>query len=90
MIKSFASKALRRFAEKGDASKLPVQRADRVRRILAILDAAKGPRDLDHPGLMFHALQGQKRFSVRVTANYRITFAWQGTDAVDVDLEDYH
>lgn len=90
MIKSFASKALRRFAEKGDASKLPVQQTDRGRRILAILDVAKSARDLDQPGLMFHALQGQKRFSVRVTGNYRITFGWQGTDAVDVDLEDYH
>jgi proteic killer suppression protein len=90
VIRSFASKALRQFAEKGDPRKLPVPQVDRVRRILALLDAAKTPRDLDLPGLMFHTLQGLKRYSVRLTANYRITWGWEGTDAVNVDLEDYH
>ena len=90
VIRSFASKALRRFAERGDASKPPVQQVDRVRRILIMLDVAKSPRDLDQPGLMFHVLQGRKRYSIRVTGNYRITFAWQETDAIEVDLEDYH
>ena len=89
MIRSFRSKALRLFAETGTGRKLPVRQADRVRRILALLDAAKQPRELDQPGLVFHALHGG-RFSVRVTGNYRITWAWQGNDAVDVDLEDYH
>lgn len=44
------------------------------------------------PGLFFHALKGQEkgRYAVRVTGNYRLTFAWDGDDAVDVDLEDYH
>jgi proteic killer suppression protein len=42
-------------------------------------------------GFHFHSLQGiPKRWSVRVTANYQITFGWSGTIAVDVDLEDYH
>lgn len=89
MIKSFRSKALRRFAEKGDASKLPVQNADRIRRILALLDVVKLPGDMNVPGYFFHSLHGG-RYSVRVTGNYRITFGWDGTDAIDVDLEDYH
>jgi plasmid maintenance system killer protein len=28
--------------------------------------------------------------AVSVSANWRITFAWQDLDAVDVDFEDYH
>ncbi|WP_367273864.1 hypothetical protein [Niveispirillum sp.] len=24
------------------------------------------------------------------TGNYRLTFGWDGVDAVDLDLEDYH
>ena len=28
--------------------------------------------------------------SVRITANWRITFEWDGEDAVRVDHEDYH
>lgn len=30
------------------------------------------------------------RYSVRVTGNWRLTFAWEDGDAVAVDLEDYH
>jgi len=42
-------------------------------------------------GFRFHGLSGKpKRYSVRMSANYRITFGWDGDDAVDVDLEDYH
>ena len=90
MIRSFRSKGLRRYAEKGDASRLSVQNAERVRRILARLDTAIAPGDLDLPGLFFHPLKGIARYSVRVTGNWRITFGWDGKDAVEVDLEDYH
>jgi proteic killer suppression protein len=90
MIRSFRGKPLRRFAERGDASKLSVKNADRVRLILDRLDAAKAPADMNVPGLYFHALMGVERYSVRVTGNWRITFAWEGADAIDVDLEDYH
>ena len=90
MIRSFRSKALRHFAERGDARKLGVQNHDRVRQILALLDAATGPRDMDQPGLHCHQLKQSLRWSVRATGNWRITFAFLGKDAVDVDLEDYH
>ena len=92
MIKSFRSKALRNFAAKGDASKLSVQNSDRVARILSLLDAATAPDQLNIPGLKFHMLKGKDkgRYSVWATGNYRVTFAWEGEDAVDVDLEDYH
>jgi len=42
-------------------------------------------------GFRFHRLQGNpKRWSVWVTANYRITFGWSGDEALAVDFEDYH
>lgn len=90
MIKSYRNKTLRRFAEKGDARKLPLQNADRVRRILAILDAAKTIKDIDQPGMVLHLLHQSDRYSMRVTGNWRITFRWTGAHAEDVDLEDYH
>ena len=76
MIGSFRSKALRRFA-------------DKVRRLLALLDAAKHARDLDKPGLFFHSLQSQARYSVRGTGNYRLTWRFEEPDAFDVDLDDH-
>lgn len=90
MIRSFRNKGLRRFAEKGDASKLSVENADRVRRILARLDVATKPEEMNLPGYYFHVLKSDGRYSVRVTGNWRLTFAWEDDDALDVDLEDYH
>ena len=92
MIQSFRSKALQRFADKGDASKLSVQNVDRVRRMLAFLDGARRPEEINIVGYHFHQLAGDQagRYSVRVTGNWRVTFGWNGDDAVDVDLEDYH
>lgn len=44
------------------------------------------------PGFKFHSLSGDQkgRFAVTVDANWRITFGWDGADAVEVDYEDYH
>lgn len=92
MIRSFRSKGLAQFAATGNAAKLSVQNSARVRRLLAALDVAESPDQLDLPGLHFHALGGDQkgRFSLRVTGNWRLTFGFEGPDAVDVDLEDYH
>ena len=89
MIRSFRSKALRLFAETGDARKLSVPNAGRVRRILNELDIAKAPAEMGLPGYRFHALKGEGTFAVDASGNWRITFGWDGKDAVDVDLEDY-
>ncbi len=92
MIRSFRHKGLKRFAGTGNPSGLSVPNAERVRHILIRLDAAKEAAEMDIPGMRFHALSGadKGRYSVRATGNYRITFAWDGEDAIQVDLEDYH
>jgi proteic killer suppression protein len=60
-------------------------------RILQLLEVADQPVDMNVTGFRFHGLQGQpKRWSVRVSGNYRITFGWSGENAVDIDFEDYH
>lgn len=90
MIKSIRSKSLAPFWSRGAGRKLPVENHDRVRRILLALDAAARPEDMNLPGYRFHGLHGNpRRWSVWVSGNFRITWAWdQG--AVDVDIEDYH
>lgn len=92
MIRSFRSKALKRLAEQGDASKLNVPNVRRVETILARLDSAMMPEDLNLPGYRFHGLKGKDkgRYAVDASGNWRITFAWDGRNAIDVDLEDYH
>lgn len=92
MIKSFTDKGLQLFWEKGSTRRLAVQNPKRIKMILDALDAATQPRDMDLPGLMLHNLAPSQpsRYTVRVSGNYRITFAFEKGEPVDVDLEDYH
>lgn len=92
MIGSFRSTALRNLWEKNDPTGVSPNARVRIARILSVLESAEGIRDLDVPGFRFHALKGYepRRYSMRVTANWRITFAWQDGVASAVDLEDYH
>lgn len=92
MIRTYRSKALRRFVEQGDASKLSVPNIGRIERIVIALDSARLPEDMNIPGLRFHGLKGKDkgRYAVDASGNWRVTFGWDGEDAVDVDLEDYH
>jgi proteic killer suppression protein len=90
VIRSFRAKALKAFFETGDRSGLSVPNAARVRRMLLVLDAASEPQQANVPGYFFHALRGERRWSIRVTGNWRITFGWDADNAIDVELEDYH
>ena len=92
MIKSFRDKGLERFASKGDRSKLSVPNLARVERILQALDTAALPEQMNVPGWRFHGLSGKAkgRYAVDASGNWRVTFGWDGQDAIDVDLEDYH
>ena len=92
MIRSFRSKALRLFAETGDGRRLSVPNIGRVRRILNELEIARAPEDMNLPGYRFHALKGDRKgtFAIDASGNWRITFRWDGEDAVDLNLEDYH
>lgn len=92
MIVSFRSRALQRFWERSEVRRLPQRFVPRIAMILDRLDTATTPGQMDAPGLGFHALRGDMkgRFSVFVTANWRITCNWSDEGAVDVDLEDYH
>jgi len=92
MIRNFRHKGLRRFFQSSDRRGIPPESADRIRRLLDRLEAAKVPEDMDLPGYYFHALKGDRKgtFSVRVTANLRLTFGLDAEGAKDVDLEDYH
>ncbi len=50
------------------------------------------PDDMDVPGWKLHSLRGglEDHWSVWVNGNWRLTFAFEGDDAVLVDYQDYH
>ena len=66
--------------------------AERLRLVLGRLAVAVSAHDMDLPGLRLHPLKGRLkgRWSVTVSGNWRVTFAFSGKDAVQVDYEDYH
>ncbi len=92
MILSFKHKGLQRFFSKGDHRGIPAQFAPRFERMLDRLDASVNPADMDLPGYRFHPLKVGRvgEYAVSVSGNWRLTFTFQGEDAMDVDLEDYH
>jgi toxin HigB-1 len=65
---------------------------DTIQRILMLLDAASSPKDLDLPRYRLHSLKGDRKefWSVTVSANWRVVFRFEGGNAVDVELIDYH
>ena len=88
----FRHGGLRRYWERGDASRLNPDHVARINRLLDDLAAASRPEQLGLPGLRLHQLTGGRRgtWSVRVSGNWRLTFRFVGGEAVDIDLEDYH
>jgi proteic killer suppression protein len=92
MIRSFKHKGLARFFETGSKAGIQAQHAERLRLILAQLNAATAPDDMGLPGLRLHPLRGDRKgtWSVWVSGNWRVTFKFAGKDAEIVDYEDYH
>lgn len=92
MIKSFRNKALKRYWEKSDTSGVRPEWVRKVKLLLDALNRAKAPTDMWFPGSGFHALSGDLagRFALLLSRNWRMTFGWEGQDAIDVDMEDYH
>jgi toxin HigB-1 len=92
MIRSFRHKGLAKFFTKGSRAGVQAAHAERLRLILAALNAAVAPSDMGLPGLRLHPLKGGRSgtWSVTVSGNWRITFRFSGKDAIDVDYEDYH
>jgi toxin HigB-1 len=90
-LRRIKSPALKRFA-RGDTRRVNPQWHSKVRRILAALNVAVHPSELDMPGFGFHALTGDRKgaYSVWVTGNWRVTFEWDDNGPFAVDLEDYH
>jgi toxin HigB-1 len=92
MILSFKHKGLEVFFVTGSKRGISPEHADKIERILDRLDASISPSDMNLPGYRLHELKGQDAgtWSVTVTANWRITFKFEGQNASSVDYQDYH
>lgn len=80
------------FYETGSKAGIQAKHTDRIRLILARLNASHEPRDMNLPGLRLHSLSGEYQgyWAVDVSGNWRIVFRFEGQDVIDVDYLDYH
>ena len=92
MIRTFKHAGLKRYFDTGKAKGIPADMAKRIQVRLNVLNRARELHDLKLPGFGFHSLQGDRKreHALTVTANYRLTFRFENSDVLDLNLEDYH
>ena len=92
MIISFKHKGLERFYLTGSTTGIIIAHSSKLKRILARLDCAKAPQDMNILGWHLHPLSGSLKhhWSVKVNGNWRVTFKLVNGHAEVVDYQDYH
>ena len=92
VIRTFRHSGLEKFFKTGSKAGIQPSHARKLEYQLATLNAAKKPMAMNLPGWHLHMLQGELagHWSVRVNGNWRMTFRFDGEDAILVDYRDYH
>jgi len=92
MIRSFRHKGIKKFFLTGSKAGIQPNHAARLNEQLSALNAATKPENMAVPGWQFHALGGDLagHWAVSVSGNWRLTFTFDGEDAVLADYLDYH
>ncbi len=92
MILSFRHAGLEKFFTTGSKAGIQPAHASKLTVQLITLDDAEGPATMNLPGWNLHPLQGELagHWSVKVNGNWRVTFRFEGEDAILVDYRDYH
>ena len=92
MIRTFRHKGLEAFFATGKKSGIQPHHAEKLRRLLAVLNAAARPEAMNLPGFKWHSLSGDLagHWAVTVNGNWRLTYTFEGVDAILVDYQDYH
>jgi toxin HigB-1 len=73
--------------------KVPVDLHDKVRRLFDQINASTNIETLRvPPGNNLDKLKGNLRnyWSVRVNMKWRVIFKWENSEALDIDVLDYH
>jgi proteic killer suppression protein len=92
MIKSFRHKGIERFFLTGSKAGIQPKHSVRLGAQLALLDEVESPDKMNVPGWNLHPLRGDLAglWAISVSGNWRLTFGFEGNDAVLVDYQDYH
>lgn len=89
MVNTSRHKGLQAFFETSSKAGIQSHHAPRLKRQLTRLDFSKQAEDMAVPGWKLHPLSNG-HWSVWVNGNWRMTFTFEGVDAILVDYQDYH
>ena len=92
VIKPFRHKGLEKFFRTGSKAGIQPKHAAVLADQLTLLNIAKNPEMMNVPTWGWHALKGELagHYAVWVSKNWRMTFTFEGEDAVLVDYQDCH
>ena len=93
VIRSYRDRDTEAVAERRRVSRLPGDIQRRAQRKLMILNNAASLDDLRvPPGNRLESLSGDRvgQFSIRINEQWRICFVWDGGDAYEAEIVDYH
>jgi toxin HigB-1 len=92
VIRSFKHAGLEKFFATGSKAGIQPAHARKLEDQLSALDDAQTPQDMNVPGWNLHQLRGEfaGQWSIKVNGNWRMTFRFEGPNAILVDYRDYH
>lgn len=92
MIRSFRHRGLERYFRTGSKAGIQPKHAVRLRLQLGRLETAADAAEMNLPGWRWHPLKGDLsgHWAVSVDEDRRLTFTFDGGDAVLMDYQDYH
>jgi proteic killer suppression protein len=93
VIKSFGDRDTERLFAREPVRRFPADLRRVMLRKLVAVDAAEALDELRvPPGNRLEKLRGdrQGQYSIRINDQWRVCFRWEGADAHDVEVVDYH
>ncbi len=93
MIKSFADKETEKLFGGRKSKAVPEQLREKALAKLLSVDIATDVRDLEAPpSNRLHKLGGKRegQWSISINMQYRVCFEFEGGDAYEVEIVDYH
>ncbi|NLK53973.1 MAG: plasmid maintenance system killer family protein [Bacteroidales bacterium] len=91
MIVSFGSKDTERIWNGEQVKKIPIEIQQVGRRKLRMINNSQNWTDLRiPPSNRLEKLKGSDFYSIRINYQWRIVFLWEGNNAHNVEITDYH
>jgi len=93
MIISFKDKEAEKIWNGTVSTKLPFEIQHITRRKLRMINNSQNINDLRiPPGNRLEKLQGnlKNKYSIRINDQWRIVFCWDGSNSLEIEINDYH